>query len=155
MTSTADNGEGRYRPCRSTCAIAAEDPQISADIAAARLRLSRLRAKRLTPEDAAATTEQCVRPLIDVQAQIPSAAGSRFGDVGWLVVLALPAGYFPANLHDLAAALVSGLGRAAGGWPTSTCSSTATCPGRLCDRSSRTQASAGRRGRPLSRAELS
>jgi hypothetical protein len=36
--------------------------------------------------------------LIDVRAQIPSAAGSRFGDVGWwLAVLALPAGYVPAN----------------------------------------------------------
>jgi hypothetical protein len=47
---------------------------MSADTAAARLRLGRLRAQRLTPADAAASTVDAVRHLIGVQAQIPSAA---------------------------------------------------------------------------------
>jgi hypothetical protein len=155
-TSTADNGEGRYRPSPFHVRHCCKGSQISAGIAAAaRLRSGRLRAKRLTPEDAAATTEQCVRPDRRpgpdpvgrglavrrrglVAGRLGSAGGLRSGQpTTWLL------------------ALVSGLGRVAGGWPTSTGSWTATRPGRLCDGSSRTRASTGRRGRPLIRAQLS
>jgi len=120
------------------------------------LRSGRLRAKRFTPDDAAATTEQCVRRLIDVQprSRRPRARGSATWTGCWPSWLCRRA--LPANLHDLAACLgLRSRTRAAGGWPTSTGSWTATCPGRLCDGSSRSQASAGRRGRPLSRAQLS